>query len=66
MLLHVMYHDQRYDFIKASRLNEMIEAGRITMFQRGGEWVRVGIDPIRSKKTTSSYNSSERRQSQVA
>ncbi len=66
MLLRVMYHNQKYDLIKAARLNEMIEAGKITMFQRGGGWVRVGVDPIRSKKTDSSYNGSERRQSHTA
>lgn len=64
MLLRVMYPGQRYDLIKAARLNEMIEAGKITMFQRSGGWVRVGIDPIRSKKTDPSYNGAERRQSQ--
>ena len=66
MLLRVMYDDQRYDFIKAARLNEFIEDGTLAMFQRGGGWARVGVDPIRSKKTDSSYNGSERRQSQVA
>jgi hypothetical protein len=65
MLLRVMYHDQRYDFIKAARLNEFIEAGTLAMFQRGGGWARVGVDPIRSKKTNSSYNGDERRQSRL-
>lgn len=46
MLLRVMYQDHRYDFIKASRLNEFIEAGTVAMFQRVGGLVRVGIDPI--------------------
>jgi hypothetical protein len=63
MLLRVMYPGEKYDFVKASRLNEMIEAGKITMFQRGGGWARVGVDPIRSKKTDATYNGSERRQS---
>lgn len=66
MLLRVMYQNQRYDFIKAARLSEMIEAGVIAMFQRRGGWVRLGVDPIRVKKTDASYNGSERRQSQAA
>jgi hypothetical protein len=66
MLLRVMYHNERYDFIKAARFNEFIEVGTLAMFQRSGGWVRVDIDPIRSKKTDSSYNGAERRQSQVA
>lgn len=65
MLLRVMYPGQKYDFVKASRLNEMIEAGKITMFQRGGGWVRLGIDPIRTNNTTSSYSGVERRKSQI-
>ncbi len=67
MLIRVMYHDEKYDLIPASRLNELIEAGKIRMFQRGSSgWVRVGVDPIRSKKTESAYNGTERRQPQVA
>jgi hypothetical protein len=65
MLLRVMYRDQSYDFIKATRLNEFIEAGTLAMFQRSGGWARVVIDPIWTKNTTSSYNGAERRQSQV-
>jgi hypothetical protein len=61
-----MYYNQRYDFIKATRLHEFIEAGSLAMFQRGSGWVSVGVDPIRSKKTDSSYNGVERRRSQVA
>ncbi len=62
MLLRIMYQNQKYDFIKASRLNEFIEAGTLAMFQRRGGWARVGVDPIRSKKTDPSYNGIERRQ----
>ncbi len=62
-----MYYDEKYDFIPASRLNELIEAGKIMMFQRGNSgWVRVGVDRIRSSNTESSYTGMERRQPQVA
>lgn len=67
MLIRVMYHDEKYDFVPASRLNELIETGRIAMFQRGSSgWVRVGVDPIRSKETESPHTGIERRQLQSA
>ncbi len=66
MLIRVMYHDEKYDLVPASRLNELIETGRIAMFQRGcSGWVRVGVDPVRSGNTESSFNGTERRQPQV-
>jgi hypothetical protein len=62
-----MYHDEKYDLVPASRLNELIETGRIAMFQRGSSgWVRVGADPIRSKNTEALYAGIERRQLQSA
>lgn len=67
MLIRVMYHDEKYDFVPAARLNELIENGRIAMFQRGSSgWVRVGVDPTRSSKAESSFNGTERRQLQSA
>jgi len=67
MLIRVMYHDEKYDFVPAARLNELIENGRIAMFQRGSSgWVRVGVDPVRSKDSESPYAGIERRQPQVA
>jgi hypothetical protein len=64
MLIHVVYHDQKHDFIKDTRLDEFIEAGKIAMFLRSDGWVRVGVDPVRAKTTNSPYKGSERRQSQ--
>ena len=65
MLIRVIYQNQRYDFVKASRLDEFIETGAIASFQRSGGWVRVGIDPIRATTADSSYSygGKERRQS---
>ncbi len=64
MLIRIVYQNQRYDFIKASRLDEFIETGAIASFQRRGVWVRVGIDPIRGQTTGSTYRGEERRRSQ--
>ncbi len=67
MLIRVMYYDEKYDFVPASRLNELIEAGKIAMFQRGNSgWVRVGVDPIRTKETDDTYAGVERRHPEVA
>ena len=66
MLIRVIYQNQRYDFVKDSRLDEFIETGAIASFKRRRGWVRVGIDPIRATITDSSYNykGKERRQLQ--
>jgi hypothetical protein len=64
MLIRVIYQNQRYDFVKASRLEEFIETGAVASFKRRKGWVRVGIDPIRSTITDSSYKGEERRQLQ--
>ena len=66
MVIRVIYQNQKYDFVKASRLDEFIETGAIASFQRSGGWVRVGIDPIRATTTDSpdTYKGKERRQSQ--
>ncbi len=65
MVIRVIYQNQKYDFVKASRLDEFIEMGAIASFQRRSGWVRVGIDPIRATITDSSYayRGKERRQS---
>jgi hypothetical protein len=66
MVIRVIYQNQRYDFVKASRLDEFIETGAIASFQRSSGWVRVGIDPIRATISDSSYTykGKERRQSE--
>lgn len=65
-MIRVIYQNQRYDFVKASRLDEFIETGAVASFQRRSGWVRVGMDPIRATTTDSSfaYKGKERRQSQ--
>jgi hypothetical protein len=65
MVIRVIYQNQKYDFVKASRLDEFIETGAIASFQRRSGWVRVGIDPIRATTTefSNAYRGKERRQS---
>ncbi len=50
MLIRVVYNDNKYDFVKPARLDEMLKAGSISMFQRSNGWVRVGFDPLRKFK----------------
>ena len=68
MVIRVIYQNQRYDFVKAFRLDEFIETGAIALFLCRSGWVRVGLDPIRATTTDSSYTykGKERRQSQEA
>ncbi len=61
MLIRVIYQNQKYDFVKDSRLDEFIETGAIASFQRRSGWVRVGIDPIRAPIAASSYSGEEHR-----
>jgi hypothetical protein len=63
MLIRVVYNDSKYDFIKPARLNEMLKAGTISMFQRSSGWVRVGIDPLRANNSTPRDKTDERRSS---
>ena len=60
-MIRVIYQNQTYDFVKASRLEELIETGAVASFKRRKGWVRVGIDPIRAVMTDSSYKGKERR-----
>lgn len=62
MLIRVVYNDYKFDFIKSFRLDEFIEAGKISMFRRESGWVFVGIDPIRQKKINSFCQKIDRRQ----
>lgn len=64
MLIHVVYHDEKHDFIKDTRLGEFILAGKIARFLRGDKWVRIGIDPVRTNPPEFAYSGIERRQLQ--
>ena len=52
MLIRVVYDDFRYDFVKPFCLNELLTAGRISMFRRSSGWVLVGIDPVREPRSS--------------
>ena len=64
MLIQVLYRNNRFDFIKTSRLDEFIDTGKISAFKRRRGWVRVGVDPIRVTSYDASYPGRDRRQSE--
>jgi hypothetical protein len=61
MLLQIVFEDDRFDYIKDTRLNDLIESRKIKKFRRSTGWVTVGVDPIRSSINQSSFDGIERR-----
>lgn len=50
MMIHVKYRDNRYDYVKDTMLQSLIEAGTVSRFRRSSGWVTVGTDPVRKEK----------------
>lgn len=61
MLLQIVFEDNRFDYIKDFRLNDLIDSRKIKKFRRSTGWVTIGIDPIRSSKNESSFDGIEKR-----
>lgn len=51
MLIQVSYDDEKYDYVKDFMLDRLIETGSIAKFKRSSGWVRIGVDPIRTRKS---------------
>lgn len=47
MLIHIMYPDNRYDYVKESVLDKLIDNGDIVRFKRTSGWVSLGVDRVR-------------------
>jgi len=49
MVLHIQYHNNKFDYINCEILDQLINKRRIKRFYRPSEekWVVIGIDPIR-------------------
>lgn len=47
MLIKVMYQNGKTGEIESYQLDDLIHSKKIKKFQRSGEWVKIGIDPIR-------------------
>jgi hypothetical protein len=63
MLLHVIYTDNHYDYVKDFMLDDLIESQKIAKFRRSAGWVTIGVDPIRARKHNRLFNGIERRSS---
>jgi hypothetical protein len=61
MLIRVQYPDGRYDYIKHTRLDALIDSVKITRFLRSSGWVVIGEDPVRRRGGRPSYTGPERR-----
>lgn len=47
MLIKVMYQDGDIGEIENYQLDALIASNKIKKFLRSGEWVTIGVDPIR-------------------
>ena len=61
MMVRILYHNNRYDMVKSTRLDDLISSKSVAKFQRSSGWVTIGVDPIRSPKSSLPYNGPERR-----
>lgn len=61
MLIHVMYPDSNYDYVKEFVLDNLIETRKIAKFLRGSGWVSIGVDPVRSGKQQKLFSGVEKR-----
>lgn len=61
MLIQVEYTDNKFDFVKNSQLDRLMDMRRINRFKRSTGWVTVGVDPVRKRKNRTRFETSERR-----
>jgi hypothetical protein len=50
MLIKVMYQDGKIGEIENYQLDDLIYSKKIKKFQRSGQWVTIGVDPIRKAR----------------
>ncbi len=60
MMIRIMYSDGRFDMVKPSMLDNLLERQSITSFKRSSGWAVVGRDPVRSAGR-SNYQGEDRR-----
>lgn len=52
MKLEVIRHDNSVEMVEDYFLQYMIDTGEITAFKRSSGWVIIGVDPIRTSRTS--------------
>ncbi len=60
MMIRVRYPDGETRMVRPPLLDHLIRTRKIVEFQRQDGWARLGIDPVRTGR--SSYQGPERRQ----
>jgi len=60
MMIRVMYSDGRFDLVKDTLLDLLLERNKVASFKRTNGWAVVGRDPIRGRGGIS-YRGPERR-----
>lgn len=60
MMIRVMYSDGRFDLIKPTLLDQLLEQNFLASFKRAEGWAVVGRDPLRGSGNAS-YRGPERR-----
>lgn len=61
MLIQIEYDDNKFDYIKDSQLDSLLEMHKIQRFKRSSGWVTVGVDPIRARRNIVNFDAPERR-----
>ena len=60
MLIRVMYSDGKFDMVKPTMLDNLLDSLAVTSFKRTTGWAVVDRDPIRST-SRGTYRGMERR-----
>lgn len=60
MMIRIMYSDGRFDLVKPTTLDQLIETNRVASFKRSTGWAVVGRDALRGAGGLS-YRGPERR-----
>jgi len=50
MLIQVNYADNRFDYVKDTVLDHLLNTKEIKRFRRDSGWVTVGVDPLRQTR----------------
>ena len=61
MLIRVVYPSGKYDMVKESALDRLIDEKAIHSFKRSNGWVLLGVDPLRNPRAKIEYSGQKRR-----
>jgi hypothetical protein len=62
MMIRIQYSDGRFDMVKATLLDGLIESKKIECFKRNSGWIAPNKDSIRGQGGSKSYSGIERRE----